>query len=337
MKEAIISKDTVVTVRDVDIPTPNDDQVLIKVVVTGTNPKDWKIPILYPGADANQGDDIAGIVHAVGQNVVEFKTGDRVAAFHEIATPGGSFAEYAIAWAYTTFHIPKSVTFEAAATIPLAAMTSAIGLYSPEHLGLPNTFTPATQRSPLIIYGAASAVGAFALQLAKQSNIHPIIAVAGRGIPFVESLVDRNKGDTIVDYRQGDAAVVQGLKDATNGFELLHAFDAISEKNSYVNIAEVLASGGKVATVWRADAKLLPKNVTASAISVLSVHQHEKELGHAYFRIMARGLQDGWFNPHPYEVVPGGLHSLDVALLNLRDGKASALKYVVRIEETQDL
>lgn len=46
---------------------------------------------------ANTGDDIAGVVHAVGENVYEFKPGDRVAAFHEMFTPGGSYAEYAIA------------------------------------------------------------------------------------------------------------------------------------------------------------------------------------------------------------------------------------------------
>ena len=43
------------------------------------------------------GDDIAGFVHAVGQDVVEFKVGDRVAAFHEMTKPGGSYAEFAVA------------------------------------------------------------------------------------------------------------------------------------------------------------------------------------------------------------------------------------------------
>lgn len=54
------------------IPTPNDDQVVIKVVVSGSNPKDWKRPEWYKVA-LNQGDDIAGIVHQVGANVTEFK------------------------------------------------------------------------------------------------------------------------------------------------------------------------------------------------------------------------------------------------------------------------
>lgn len=60
----------------------------------------------------NQGDDIAGIVEAVGDKVYEFKPGDRVAAFHEMVTPGGSYAEYAIAWQHTTVHLPKHVSFE---------------------------------------------------------------------------------------------------------------------------------------------------------------------------------------------------------------------------------
>jgi NADPH:quinone reductase-like Zn-dependent oxidoreductase len=55
----------------------------------------------------NSGDDIAGIIEKVGDNVTEFKPGDRVAAFHEMLAPHGSFAEYAIARAYTTFHLPR--------------------------------------------------------------------------------------------------------------------------------------------------------------------------------------------------------------------------------------
>ena len=81
------------------------------MVVSGSNPKDWKMADARPHA-LNQGDDIAGIVEKVGSRVYEFKPGDRVAAFHEMMTPHGSYAEYAIAWAHTTFHIPQETTFE---------------------------------------------------------------------------------------------------------------------------------------------------------------------------------------------------------------------------------
>ena len=62
--------------------------------------------------NTNQGDDISGIVHEVGENVVEFKKGDRVAAFHEMMTTGGSYAEYAVAWKHTTFFLPNGTSFE---------------------------------------------------------------------------------------------------------------------------------------------------------------------------------------------------------------------------------
>lgn len=111
MKEAIVSAGPKVHIVDSPIPTPEPDQVVTKVVVSGSNPKDWKRPDLF-GASLNTGDDIAGVVHNVGSNVVEFKRGDRVAAFHEVMAPGGSYAEYAVSWDHATFHIPKKTTFE---------------------------------------------------------------------------------------------------------------------------------------------------------------------------------------------------------------------------------
>lgn len=111
MKEALVNAGPTVRIVDSPIPVPGSDQVVIKVVVSGSNPKDWKYPALKK-EESNQGDDIAGVVHAVGSNVVEFREGDRVAAFHQMMTPGGSYAEYAVAWSHTTFHIPKKTSFE---------------------------------------------------------------------------------------------------------------------------------------------------------------------------------------------------------------------------------
>ena len=111
MKEAIVSAGPKVHIVDSPMPNPGPDQVVTKVVVSGSNPKDWKRPDLF-GASLNTGDDIAGVVHNVGSNVVEFKRGDRVAAFHEMMAPGGSYAEYAVSWDHATFHIPKTTSFE---------------------------------------------------------------------------------------------------------------------------------------------------------------------------------------------------------------------------------
>jgi NADPH2:quinone reductase len=100
-----------ISIIDSPIPEPEDNQILIKVIYSGSNPKDWKYPE-FSKTDANSGDDIAGYVEKVGKGVYEFKKGDRVAAFHRMVTPHGSFAEYAIAPAHTTFHLAENVSLE---------------------------------------------------------------------------------------------------------------------------------------------------------------------------------------------------------------------------------
>lgn len=89
------------------IPVPNDDQVVIKVIVSGSNPKDWKRPE-WLDVHINQGDDIAGIVHQVGKNVTEFK----VCSWNRLLSQGKMNTEdhsLAIEW----LHSMKSWDLEA--------------------------------------------------------------------------------------------------------------------------------------------------------------------------------------------------------------------------------
>ncbi|EOA86680.1 uncharacterized protein SETTUDRAFT_19195 [Exserohilum turcica Et28A] len=338
MKEAQVSKGTVVHIKDVEIPQPGPKQLVIRVVVSGSNPKDWKLIEWNMKNDFNTGDDIAGYVHSVGADVYEFKPGDRVASFHEMMTPGGSFAEYAVGWQHSTFHIPAKVSLEQAATIPLAAMTAAIGLNRRMRLAEPWSPLPDGTKTPLVVYGGASAVGAFAIKLARKTNIHPIIAVAGRATSYVESLIDRAKGDTIVDYRQGDAAVVHGIRDALGGAKLHYAYDAIAEHNSTANIAQVLEPDGHMTVVLPVDnADELGGKFQLSQTMVGTAHSEDADFAFLAFRYMARGLADAWFTPHPHEVVPGGLEGVETGLKRLREGKASGVKYVFRIGDEAKL
>ena len=89
MKEAIVHPGPKVQIVDSDIPKPQAGEVLIKVVVSGSNPKDWKYPE-SSNRSFNTGDDIAGIVEAVGAKVIEFKPGERVAALHQVPVSGNS-------------------------------------------------------------------------------------------------------------------------------------------------------------------------------------------------------------------------------------------------------
>lgn len=302
----------------------------------------------------NQGDDIAGIVHSVGQNVTNFRPGDRVASFHEMLTPHGAFAEYAVGLEATTIHIPASISFEEASTIPLAGMTAALGMY--QRLGLPLPWSPAQERLPLVVYGAASAVGAFSVKLASLSNIHPIICVAGRGIAYVETLIDRSKGDTIIDYRDGNDAVVKGFQQALQTDQkLYYAFDAVTDKGSYQNLMQVMdLTKGKMAVVLaRKKYEGVPDSFAKFFTQVGKVHSDryaglkgekklagllgDQDFGAAMYKFFERGLAAGWFRGHPFEVVPGGLGGVEIGLTNLKAGKASAFKFVFRIGETEGL
>lgn len=231
-------------------------------------------------------------------------------------------------------------------------MTAALGLF--QRLYLPPPWHPTLNPIPLIIYGAASAVGSYAIQLAQQANIHPLICVAGKGIPYVETLIDQSKGDIILDYREGDEKLVQNLKSALQkaGGKVQYALDAVSANGSYVNICKVLDhESGKIALVLPGkDYEGIPPTVDKAFTSVGAAQlgtdpdpwqkkagtmTGNEEFAMAFFRYFGRGLQNGFFKGHPYEVVPGGLDGVQGALQNLKEGKASAVKYVFRIEDTE--
>lgn len=239
-------------------------------------------------------------------------------------------------------------------------MTAAVGLFI--KLGLPEPWTlgaadgkvkDAAKGSyragagPLIVYGAASAVGAYAIQLAKRAGIGPIIGVAGKGIPFVKGLLDESAGDAVVDYRDGDEKLVEGIKKALGGKKVKHAYDAVSDHGSYANLAKVLdLSGGaadpaKLTHVLPAPKKEVfdpPEGLSMEWTMVGTVHgfpEMQSDFGQAWFTLFGKGLREGWLKGHPTETIPGGLRGVETGLKNLKDGKASAVKYVFKVDETE--
>src|ERR1700761_8572045 len=103
------------TIHRILIPSPGPNEVVIKVEVASSNPKDWSHPTAL-GLHLNSGDDIAGTIHAVGSQVQEkFKVGERVAAFHQMSAPHGAYAEFAVAPSATVVQIPDQMSFEEAA------------------------------------------------------------------------------------------------------------------------------------------------------------------------------------------------------------------------------
>ena len=224
-------------------------------------------------------------------------------------------------------------------------MTAAVGLFT--QLGLPEPWVRSGLaredcKGGVAVYGAASAVGAFVVKLLMKADLHPIICVAGNGIEFVEGLMDRGKGDSIVDYRKGEEAIVQGLRDGvTKGKTLKYAYDAVSDHGSYGYLCQVLdtkAPGGSHLTTVLPGKKYegIPEGVKLTGTMVGSVHQPDNhDFGYAWFRLFGQGMKEGWFTAHPHEVVQGGLAGVGEGLSRLQTGKVSAKKMVFRVAETE--
>ena len=167
-------------------------------------------------------------------------------------------------------------------------------------------------------------------------------------------MIDPSKGDIVLDYRDGNEQLIRNLRAAVQnaGGKVEYALDAVSEHGSYQNICEVLDHRtGKITLVLPGrEYKEIPETIEKSSTFVGAAHigtdsdpwqkktgtqTGNEEFALAFFRYFSRGLQKGYFKGHPYEVVPGGLAGIQGALQNLKDGKASAVKYVFRLEDTE--
>jgi NADPH2:quinone reductase len=308
--------------------------------------------------DHNSGDDIAGVVKSLGPDVIGFSEGDRVAAFHVMLAPHGAFAEYAIAPAHTVFAIPTPISFEEAATIPLAAYTAAVSLFV--KLELPSPWDVKSReksdnkKRPLIVYGASSTVGAFAIKLAKVAGIHPIIAVGSSNSAFVEPFLDKEEGDCMLDYRswKSPADMVTALQDAVraSGVEdgrVWDVFDGISEKGTWDVLSQAIAgpqdaTGRKprIVVVWPGrDYSAADPTVEILPVDVGYVHgkaEGQRLFGLVWGQAFARGLNQGWLKAHPFEVVEGGLDTgLSAALKSLRDGTVKGKKVVIQVSNSK--
>ncbi|QKX63709.1 uncharacterized protein TRUGW13939_10880 [Talaromyces rugulosus] len=170
---------------DGNLPVPQDNGILIRVMVASSKPKDYK-HLYATGVSINSGDDIAGYVHGLGKMAAlgnEFKIGDRVAASHPMMAPGGTSAEYAVAPTETTLLIPDGIDFESATKIPLTTLAAILALFRRQSL-LPPWMkrSPNAPLMPLIIYGASSALRTYASLLVESTC-------------YVKKLLDSKLGD----------------------------------------------------------------------------------------------------------------------------------------------
>ena len=235
-------------------------------------------------------------------------------------------------------------SFTEAATIPLAALTATVALF--RHLKLPTPWNPATESTPFIVYGASSAVGSYAIKLARNSNIHPIIAVAGKGTHYVETLLDRTRGDMVVDYRIGIDETISKIQEhlkAGNYGEVRHGLDPGIGLPSQKVLTEIVSPSGAINLVLPSDIDTRSATKTSTMVGIVHTRANAtwgedgSDLGLVTCRWFTKAFQTGTFEGHPFEVKSGGLAGVEQALKDLKDGKQSAVKYVFRIADTPGL
>ena len=225
----------VLQLKEIERPTPTDDEVLVKVYAVSVNSADLHLlradPFLirlssglFKPKNKILGSDIAGRVDVVGSNVKQFKVGDEV--FGDISACGwGGFAEYACAREDAFALKPANLSFEEAAAVPMAAVTALQGI---RHAG---GIQPGQK---VLINGASGGVGSFAVQLAKSSGAEVTAVCSTRNVEMARSL----GADHVIDYLQEDFTKNGKQYDlilATNGDRSISDYRrALSPKGIYV-------------------------------------------------------------------------------------------------------
>ena len=186
----------VLELREVERPTIEDHQVLVRVHASSVNPAEWYgvtgpyFTRLFGGGlrrpkTTTVGADLAGRVEAVGKDVTEFQPGDEV-----FGTSGAAWAEYAAAREVRLVRKPANVSFEEAAAAPIAAITALQALRK-------GGVQPGQK---VLINGASGGVGTFAVQIAKALGADVTAVCSTRNVDLARAL----GADRVVDYSQED-------------------------------------------------------------------------------------------------------------------------------------
>jgi NADPH:quinone reductase-like Zn-dependent oxidoreductase len=172
----------VIVFDDLPRPTPDPNQLLIRVATAGVGPWDALIreqkSVVNVPLPLTLGSDLSGIVESIGSDVHHFKPGDKV---YGATNPEfiGAYAEYALASASMIAKKPESLSFEEAASAPVVAVTAWQMLFD---------YAKAQSGQSVLVHGAGGNVGPYAVQLARQAGLRVFATASSDDVAFVESL-----------------------------------------------------------------------------------------------------------------------------------------------------
>ncbi|KAK2012522.1 zinc-binding dehydrogenase [Colletotrichum eremochloae] len=352
MRALVTQGDKTAKVQEIPKPQPGPGEILIKVSVVAQNPTDWKTTAAA-SAGRIVGCDFAGTI--ADPNGAPFREGQRVAGWVHGAwenPPRGAFAEYLVTESTMVFPVPDALTDKEAAVISLAFATAVQALFQRLRLPEPKPDgTPAVpantadERIPILINGATSSVGMYAVQLAKMAGLRVIATGSKKNHALLKDL----GADVTIDYR--DAHWVDLLK-AAAGHKLRHAFDTISEVDTTKAVVQAVQPGGHVICILprKADEVGAPEGVRVEstlAYTVFGRHvtyggapfdnidgpkPEDKAFWEKYLAILPKWLEEGKIKPNPQKEL-GGLEDIPKGFELQAKGGVSAQKLVYRISQ----
>jgi NADPH:quinone reductase-like Zn-dependent oxidoreductase len=231
------------TLQLLDLPMPEikPGEILVKVKAAGVNPVDWKIregyikdlfPYEFP---IILGWDAAGIVEQAGPEVTRFKQGDEIFAYcRKPMVQGGAYAEYIVLEEEHAAIKPKNISFEEAASIPLAALTAYQSLFDAAKINSGET---------VLIHAAAGGVGGFGVQLARDRGAVVWGTASGRNKEYVLDLgatqvVDYNHVDFRNSVRSECPDGVDVVFDCVGGEVLEKSADIVKKGGRLISIVD---------------------------------------------------------------------------------------------------
>jgi NADPH:quinone reductase-like Zn-dependent oxidoreductase len=225
-------------------PTPKDNEVLIRIHAASVNPLDWRYlrgkPFLIRLGALREpkhkilGVDIAGRVEAVGNNVKRFRPGDAV--FGGGKNLGG-FAEYVCTPEDNLALKPANLSFEAAAAVPVAALSALQGLRDKGRI---------QQGHKVLVEGASGGVGTFAIQIAKSFGAEVTAVCSTRNVDQARSL----GANHVIDYTREDFAKSGQRYDLILAANAYHSISDYRRALSQDGICVIV--GGDLAKVFQA-------------------------------------------------------------------------------------
>ncbi len=237
-----------------ELPEPVVDagQLLVAVRAAGVNPVDWKLRSGMFSASgqfpAVLGNEVSGVVEQVGRGVTGFAVGDAVFG----SSVSGGYAQYALVPADLAAHKPEALSFDDAATLPVAAATAYDGV---EQLALPEGAT-------LLINGVGGGVGVAAAQIARHRGLRVLGTAGAAKKEFVESLgvVHVASGPGVGERARAAAPDgVDALFDLIGGEPLEAVAGLLTDHSKLITAADPVTAGklgGSMMTRERSTARL---------------------------------------------------------------------------------